>query len=214
MSSGGIPRHSSPQWSGTTAALLPPPHQSICPSHAPFCPHLWTRPRDTWTPLFEAVTHSQPRGSNPLVSGREPWPQTWRCWLSSQPLDTWLHAAPVQAGGPSLMNQTEPHYLQIAETEFWDPQTRYSSPPGCALRSCPWISNRINNPGGGQHSPKTYLTLCREYRNSSHFGYIRPGGLIEMALVPHTPAVPPTVVGLLQIHKTHVHWMDKLKWSS
>ncbi len=53
-----------------------------------------------------AVTHSQTGGSNPTFSGREPWPQTWRCRLSSELLHTWLQTAPVHAEGHGLMNRT------------------------------------------------------------------------------------------------------------
>lgn len=74
------------------------------------------------------ATHSRPGGSNPLLSGREPQPETWRRWLSSRPLGTRLRNAPV-----CPMQPTESHHLQRAEKQFWGLQT-WQSPTGCTLR--------------------------------------------------------------------------------
>ena len=71
-------------------------------------------------------------------------------------------------------------------------------------------------PGGGQHLPKTRLTSCWEHGHNSHSGNIGTEWLIVTAPESHVLAVPPArsprdpVVGIVQVHKTHVDWMDKL----
>ena len=71
-------------------------YQTACPSHSPFSHHSWPRPRDT----LLGVGALLPTGEGNLpFSSREPWHQTWRSWLSSWLLHTWLQTAPVPAGG-------------------------------------------------------------------------------------------------------------------
>ncbi len=162
----------------------------------PFYPHSWTRPRDSWTPSLGAVIHSQPRGSNPLFSSREPRSQNCRCWLSSQLLQTRLKTTTVHVEGHSLMKPMEPHHLQTAEMQFWGPQTGHSPPPSSALRSCPWISQTEletrGNPGRRQHSPKKCTGLYAENMDTALILVISTRWLGATAPVPQTPAEPPT----------------------
>lgn len=75
----------SPQEFSTTPSLLLMLHQSTNRSHL----HLKKTPRClnsfTWS------SNSIPTVLPPF-SGREPW-HTWRCWLSSRPLHTWLQTS-------------------------------------------------------------------------------------------------------------------------
>lgn len=64
--------------------------------------------------LLKAITHSQTRESNALFSGREPWSQTWMCWLSSCLIHTQMQIIPVHAEDHDLKRATEPHRLQRA----------------------------------------------------------------------------------------------------
>lgn len=81
-------------------------------------------------------------------SGREPWPQTWKYWLSSQPLHTQLHAK-----GHALMKPREPHHPQTAGMLLWGSQISGHPPPhpGYASRFCLWkskteLETRVRHP--------------------------------------------------------------------
>lgn len=75
-----------------------------------------------------------PLSSNPCQGFR------LRCADSSQSLHSWLPTALVHAEHHSLMEPSEPHYLQKAERRFWDSHIGPSLPPSCTLRSCTWKS--------------------------------------------------------------------------
>ncbi len=129
-----------------------------------------------FTPSLGAATHSQPGGSNPPLSSREPWPQRQRCWLSCRPLYIQLQYG---LDGHSLMRPTEPHHLQRAESQFWCPQTRHSPPIGCTLRFDPWISQTESvtrdNPGAPSENVCHFLP-----RGHSSHCYIRTGWIVKM----------------------------------
>jgi len=95
-------------------------------------------------------TLSPPGGSNPTVFGRAPWPQIWRCWLSSPPLHTRLHNAPVNAGGHGFRMLTGPHNLQTAERRSRDHPNLTCSTPRLHLDI---LSMKIPNRTGDKGQP-------------------------------------------------------------
>ena len=132
-------------------------HSSIQPSvhpsssgSTPSIPHSWTRPQDTWTPPHEAGALSQPGGSKPPFTGREPWPQTWRCWFSSQLLYTRLQTAPEHAGGPGSKEPTRQHCLRKAEMKSSGSRNQTPSGPWLRLEI---LSIKIMNRTGDEEQP-------------------------------------------------------------
>lgn len=98
-----------------SSALLLMQHLSGCQSPALSDPHSCIRPWDTSAPSCGAETLSQLGESNPPFSCRKPWLQTWRFWLSSQPLPTHLQTSPGHAEGHCLMKPAEVQQSQGAQ---------------------------------------------------------------------------------------------------
>jgi len=135
----------------------------------PSYPHSWTRPQDTWTPLLGVGTLSPPGGSYPPVSSRAPWPQTWRCWLSSHPLHTRPQNAPVMAVGHGPRRPTGPHHLQTAEAILTKPDVLH--PPRLRIDI---LSMTITNRTGdkAQHPPQKPLRDPVESLLQVHKGHV------------------------------------------
>lgn len=99
-------------------------------------------------PCLKKTSLPQPRRSIALFSGREPWPHTWKYWLSSHPLHTQLRAE-----GHALMKPREPHHPQTAGMLLRGSQISGHPPPhpGYASRFCPWkskteLETRVRHP--------------------------------------------------------------------
>lgn len=74
----------------------------------------------------------------------------WRFWLSSRLLRTW----PKTAQRP-LGSQSNEVTKTTSLAKPWCPQTGHSPTPGCAFRSCPWISTTKSWQGMALAEPNT-----------------------------------------------------------
>ena len=119
---------STPPQSGTPPALLLMLHQSS--RWSSFFPSLVNKT------LRYLNSYSQPRGSSLLFSSRYSWPQTWRCWPSSQPLHDFQCSLAV------TVQQIQQNHImckkQRSDSEVPKPDTILS--PRCPLRSFPCIT--------------------------------------------------------------------------
>lgn len=107
-----------------------------------FYPRSWTIPKDTRTSLLGATTHSWPVASNSPLSCRFPWPQAWRCWLSSQPLHTWLQT--IRVGLRSS------HHIIHKKLRSWIKRIYTPQPPAVPRD---WPMKTINDKAQPRWSP-------------------------------------------------------------
>lgn len=120
----------------------------------------------------------------PLLPGREPWPPSWRCWISYRPLHTSDHPSKCWRSCSDKTNRTMSS-AKIRNTMPRSPKRTLSS----TLMHPDILSMNIMNRIRGKGQPW-----------SAHFGSTETGWLVTMAPVPHTPSVPPT-------------WIFKGTWS-
>lgn len=131
-----------------------------CLCHAPFSCGI---EQDLF--CFGTAPHPQYGDSDPSFSSREPWPQTWSFWLSSQHLHTQLQTSPVLTGGQGLIKPTGCH-LQKTEMKFRVSRTLLSTV--APLDPVHEDHKQYQRPGTtltSNTSPGMCLTLCLVYRH-------------------------------------------------
>lgn len=146
------------------------------------------------------------KGCSAPISGWERWPPTQRSWLPSQPLHTQLWTIPVyvEGLGPNIL--TEPHDLQ-AEMRFWGCQTRHPTVQNCALWSCWWILNRIDDKEQPWWSENKLNFVLRMQMHSYYSTlFIETVKLLQVSPTLHTlAATPPSPQPQREGLKDHSH---------